>query len=97
MVRFLLDRGAEVNEVTNGDVDDLRECDNGPALHKLLQSVQYKKDEQYLDVVALLCERGADPMIRDELERTAFDLAEKSPVESKNTLLALLERCVKKT
>ena len=90
IVRALLRWGADVNDMPKVDmVGDPRECDNGPALHKVLgmMSQQFASGEgqerhdremvKYFDMIVLLLENGADPNIKDERGRTAWDLADR--------------------
>jgi hypothetical protein len=90
VVKALLRWGADVNDVAEFDlVGDPRECKNGPALHKVLDTMASQfsscedegkpnKDvEKYFDMIAFLLEKGADPNIKNESNLNAWELAEK--------------------
>jgi hypothetical protein len=90
VVRALLRWGADVNDVASVDlVGDPRECENGPALHKVLNTMSWKfesceddgkpnKDmEKYFDMIAFLLENGADPNIKNQGGLDAWELAGK--------------------
>jgi len=66
VVRYLLDYGFDVNEMTKSKE---RGNDEGTCLHSAVSGGQ-------ADVCALLLERGADPEIRSLAGRTAFELAQ---------------------
>lgn len=71
MVRWLLERGADVNDVVTiaALVESRHRGHPWPALHTAVR-------EGHLDVVRLLLERGADPLVLDRDGRTAFEVAE---------------------
>ena len=71
MVAYLLDRGADVDEVPDNDdiYDNERQLGLGNALCTAARAGK-------VEVVKLLLERGAKRQARDTLGRTALDLAE---------------------
>jgi len=71
MVRFLLDNGADINEVGVEDpTDDRSDGDVGSALHKAIEN-------GHVDTALLLIESGADVSLKNARGQTARDLAEK--------------------
>lgn len=104
VVRALLRWGADVNEVPRVDmVGDVRECDNGPALHKILREMalvfgspesqeRHEKDMQkYFDMIVFLLDNGADPNIQDERGQTAWTLADQVGDGNKARLAEILK------
>jgi hypothetical protein len=99
VVRALLRWGADVNDVAMVDlVGDPRESENGPALHKVLNTMQWKsgscKDEEmekYFDVVAFLIENGADPNIKNQGGLDAWELAGKLENTHKTRLAEIMK------
>ncbi|KAI9889097.1 MAG: hypothetical protein M1814_005821 [Vezdaea aestivalis] len=86
IVRFLIENtGAVVDEIPSSDPGDPREVENGTALHKACPEGRY-------EVMQYLLERGADPMLRDERDRTAADIVKEGKLETEKKLLALLEK-----
>lgn len=73
MMSFLLDRGAEVDEIVDGDwtIDSQREAGLGTALHAAAQ-------RDHKDAVGLLLDRGATPSLKDSKGKTAFQRARKN-------------------
>ena len=70
MIRFLLKRGADINEIGVEDETDEREtAEMGTALHKAIVG-------GYEGVVRLLLEEGADTDLKDIQGRTPLALAE---------------------
>lgn len=84
MVRWLLEQGADVNDVvTNAALVESRHRGHPwPALHTAIK-------EGHADVVRLLLKKGADPEVLDGDGRTAFEVAEKGAC--KEEMLALLK------
>ena len=104
VVRALLRWGADVNDVAMVDlVGDPRECENGPTLHKVLNTMLWKsgscKDEEkpnkdmekYFDMIAFLIENGADPNIKNEGALDAWELAGKLGNAHKTRLAEILK------
>lgn len=86
MVGFLLDKGAEIDEIPSKDPNDIRECRNGTALHKSV------KQGQSLDMARLLLERGANPALQDEQEETALEIALRTCSDRQSEVLGLFEQ-----
>ena len=76
MVRFLLDRGADVNEISLGlAMEDRAAANLGSALHRAVAGGRE-------DVVRLLLERGVRKDLKDGRGRTALSLAEEEGQDS---------------
>ena len=70
MIAYLLDHGADINEISNGDsyTPFQREDGLGTALH-----IAARKGKK--EAVELLLESGADPTLKDTKGKTAFQVA----------------------
>jgi ankyrin repeat protein len=73
-VKFLLDKGARIDEIPENTPTDDRDCDNGAALHRAVSM-------SAIDVVELLLARGASIHILDQMGRTPMMIAEKRKEE----------------
>jgi hypothetical protein len=104
VVRALLRWGADVNDVASVDlVGDPRESENGPTLHKVLNTMSWKfgscenegkpnkEVEKYFDMIAFLLENGADPNIKNEDDQDAWELAGKLGNALKTRLAEILK------
>jgi hypothetical protein len=104
VVRALLRWGADVNDVASVDlVGDPRESKNGPALHKVLNTMSWEfgscedeekpnKDmEKYFDMIVFLLENGADPGIKNQGGLDAWELASKLGNAHKARLTEILK------
>lgn len=89
MVRFLLDAGADVNEIPADDPGDPREQSNGSALHLAVAAGRP-------DMVELLLQRGADPALKDQGGLDALELARQRRVPNKQAVISLLERAAER-
>lgn len=74
VVKFLLDRGIYVDEVPEEDTWDPRECINGTPLCRALQL-------KHVEAAKVLLKRGADPEMRDQMGRSARDIAKQAGIE----------------
>ena len=82
MVQFLLDQGADVDEIGIEHPTDKRyEEDVGSALHR----AAYKGHE---DITRILLEKGANVKLKDMMGRTALDLAHAGKHEKLEVLLS---------
>jgi ankyrin repeat protein len=104
VVRALLRWGADVNDVAMVDlVGDPRESENGPALHKVLNTMLWEfgscedeekpnKDiEKYFDMITFLLKNGADPNIKNQRGLDAWELAGKLENAHKTRLAEILK------
>ena len=85
MVRFLLDQGADVNEIPKNDPGDPRECRNGTALHQAVGAGR-------LSIIELLLDRGADASLLDQGGLDAMGIAKERNIPDQQAVLALLEK-----
>ncbi len=75
VVRYLLQQGADVNNLSNGRARDVLDLShNWPPLHTAIE-------EGYLNVCVLLLDHGADPYTLDKHGRTALQVARASEIQ----------------
>lgn len=75
VIRYLLQQGADVNNLSNGRARDVFDFShNWPPLHTAIGG-------GYLDVRVLLLDRGADPYALDKQGRTALQVARASEAQ----------------
>ena len=84
MIAYLIEKGADVNEVPENDPCDPRELENGAALHAAARANRP-------EVVKMLLESGAHPSMKNQRGESALDIARMRPGAEASQIIALLE------
>lgn len=84
-VKWLLHKGARINEIPKYNSGDERDFNNGTALHRAVAGIA-------VEVVRYLLEQGADTQIRDQQGRTAVQIAKQIGGKRMDEIIDLLDR-----